>query len=83
MEHSMTNASVRDSRFGVRPTSLIREWSFPLVLAVAWTLAATYTLVITSRQPSPVQTRTIVAPAAQPIPVVHAPASPQQTRRRS
>ena len=52
------------------------EWFFPLVLAVAWTLATTYTLVITSRQPSPVQSRTIVAPAPQPIPVVQAPASP-------
>ena len=83
MERNLPDASVRGGRFSDRPKTLIRDWSFPLVLMLAWSLAVTYTLVIASRPLSPIEDRPVVAPSLQRMPVVHAPASLQQPRRPS
>ena len=82
MERNMINSSL-SARFARRAKMLIRDWSFPVALGVAWSIATAYTLVIVGRQPPPVQIDTTVPQARHAMPVMHAPASLQQPRRSS
>jgi hypothetical protein len=81
MTRNTSNASGRGTRFARGTKMLLHEWSFPLAVLVAWSLAVTYTLVLVNRPPPRVQTDTRIAPSPQPV--VHAPASSQQARRPS
>jgi hypothetical protein len=77
MEGKMFNSSARSAGFLGRAKMLLHDWSFPVVLVLAWSLAATYTMALVNRPVARVRTDAIVAPAAQPLHVVHAPVSAQ------
>ena len=68
------NASDRGTRLVDRGRTLIRDWSWPLVVVLAWAVALTYTLVAVSRLPWQA-----AAWSQKPTPVVHAPAQSQPT----
>ena len=72
------NASDRGTRLVDRVRTLIRDWSWPLVVMLAWAVALTYTLVAVTRLPwqaaapsqkptSVVQARSPTARASRPL----------------
>lgn len=79
MERNIPNPSVQNAGLIRRAMVLIRYWSFPVMVILAWSVAVTYTLAIASARPAAVQSGATSAPPAESLPVVHARA-PQQTR---
>jgi hypothetical protein len=64
-EHFLSGAGVvREA------TAVLRYWSFPLIVMLGWMLATTYTLVLLSRGPAPVQAAPVQAsPTSVPSPI--------------
>jgi len=52
----------------------IHDWSFPVIILVAWLAAATYTVIAVGRLSTAGQERTITEASTRPIAVVNHPA---------
>ncbi len=77
MKRSMSYRSVPGARLIGAAARRIADWSFPLILAVAWMIAAAYTLAILIGGTSPVQPGQTTASSRQPFAAVHSIAARQ------
>ena len=77
MKRSMSDRSVPGARLIGAAARRIADWSFPLILAVAWMIAAAYTLGILIGGTSPVQPGQTTGASRQPLAAVHSTAAGQ------
>jgi len=82
MERTVPRNVFRSSGLSGAVKSLIRDWAFPFILALAWMAATTYTLLLVSRRAPPARPEATIATPPQPAAVVDAQVS-QQSRRGS
>jgi hypothetical protein len=77
MKRSMSYRSAPRARLMSAAVRRIADWWFPLMLAVAWTITAAYTLAILIGDPSQVQPGKTTASSPEPLAAVHSIAARQ------